>query len=595
MERDDWEEIRRTSQQQEAAQKKRYDQCAFYRICAVLCAVGFGIAGYHLAFWLDYALAALAAAAFVGLVKWHDRIEDAMAWQRAQKETAQAYLDRFGEEWKQTGDPGEEYQSETFPQGKDLDLFGPHSLYQYICMASTPFGRDQLAQWLKEGAPGGEDLAQRQQAVRELAGEREFLLRFQTAARAEQKEKGQAPTQALEGFLQAVRQPGGEKAGLRLLRWALPAVTLAAVALALLGVPRAAGAASLLCGLQLFFALLAYHWNEKQIRPVHRFQQRVAPYRRLAEAVEAMEFQSAELVQLRQTLQGAGDAMKELEALSESASARYNFVAFVLYNGLFLHDFHCVARIQAWRRRYGERLEGWLQALGQMEALISLGTLCHCKAVWCFPQISQSERPFLAAKDIRHPLIGEDKAVGNDFDLCQSICIITGSNMSGKTTFLRTIGVNLTLAYAGGAVAARECAASTMAICTSMRVEDDVSRGISTFYAELLRIKSIIDQSWAGAPMLVLIDEIYRGTNSNDRITGARQTICRLGQPHILTMVTTHDFELCDLEQEPGVRAVNYHFEEQYTEDSICFDYKIKKGRCRTTNAQHLLRLAGIL
>ena len=96
-----------------------------------------------------------------------------------------------------------------------------------------------------------------------------------------------------------------------------------------------------------------------------------------------------------------------------------------------------MARIQAWRRRYGERLEGWLQALGQMEALISLGTLCHCKAVWCFPQISQSERPFLAAKDIRHPLIGEDKAVGNDFDLCQSICIITGSNMSGKTTFLR--------------------------------------------------------------------------------------------------------------------------------------------------------------
>ena len=130
MERDDWEEIRRTSQQQEAAQKKRYDQCAFYRICAALCAVGFGIAGYHLAFWLDYALAALAAAAFVGLVKWHDRIEDAMAWQRARKETAQAYLDRFGEEWKQTGDPGEEYQSETFPQGKDRDRFGPNPLYK---------------------------------------------------------------------------------------------------------------------------------------------------------------------------------------------------------------------------------------------------------------------------------------------------------------------------------------------------------------------------------------------------------------------------------------------------------------------------------
>jgi DNA mismatch repair ATPase MutS len=167
--------------------------------------------------------------------------------------------------------------------------------------------------------------------------------------------------------------------------------------------------------------------------------------------------------------------------------------------------------------------------------------------------------------------------------------------MSGKTTFLRSIGVNMALAYAGGPVCAKNFETTCMALFTSMRIQDDVSQGISTFYAELLRIKTMVQYSVHKRPMLLLIDEIFKGTNSADRIIGAKETIKKLSQPWIISMISTHDFELCELSDNEDVKAVNYHFSEYYVNDEIRFDYIIKKGRCKTTNAKHLMRMAGIL
>ena len=160
---------------------------------------------------------------------------------------------------------------------------------------------------------------------------------------------------------------------------------------------------------------------------------------------------------------------------------------------------------------------------------------------------------------------------------------------------MRSIGINLFLAYAGGAVLADEFEAAEMAVFTSMRLSDNVGEGISTFYAELLRIKEIIDYSHQGKPMIALVDEIYRGTNSQDRIFSAAETLRRLSKPQAMTIVTTHDFELCDLEKERSLDAVNYHFSEYYQHDEILFDYVIRPGRCQTTNARQLLRLVGIV
>ena len=165
--------------------------------------------------------------------------------------------------------------------------------------------------------------------------------------------------------------------------------------------------------------------------------------------------------------------------------------------------------------------------------------------------------------------------------------------MSGKTTFLRTIGVNMILFQAGAPVCADEFIASPLSIYTSMRVHDDVSEGISTFYAEILRIKQMMEESKKKEPILVLIDEIFKGTNSADRILCAKQAIVRLHLPWVICAVSTHDFELCDLEYDEKIQARNYHFSEYYEDDRIHFDYTLKDGRCKTTNAKQLMKMAG--
>jgi DNA mismatch repair ATPase MutS len=230
-----------------------------------------------------------------------------------------------------------------------------------------------------------------------------------------------------------------------------------------------------------------------------------------------------------------------------------------------------------------------------MEVRISLAVPAQVREVVCWPVIKAAPEPQITATDLMHPLIREGQAIGNDVSFKSGIAIITGSNMSGKTTLLRTLGVNAVLAYAGAPVAAAACTLSLMRIFTSMRVGDNIGTGESTFYAELKRIREMIEYVHRQRPMLALIDEIFKGTNSADRIVGAEATLRKLHLPWVLALVSTHDFELCELENDPVVQATNHHFSEYYVKDRIFFDYKMKSGRCQTTNARYLLRMAGIL
>lgn len=570
---------------------KSYNQCAFYRVCAIGWICGFLYAGYRLHFWPNYLFALLGAAAFFWLVRRHDRIERAQELARAQKEVAQQYLHRMDGGWRAASPDGSEYQRTDYPQAKDLDLLGPNSLFQYICAANTQQGRATLAGWLTTCAPLA-TIVRRQQAVEELGKKEALAIEMQAYARAAVTGK-KAPA----GWPR-IEQPA-QPAILSAMRWLLPACTLLALAAALLGLGGdwAWGVFGGLFGLQFFIALAGYPRNHRILAEVDKFSSKIKPYQELFSLVEGVQFESEEIRQIQQTLQSGGSAsaaLGQLQQVADLAEAHTNFIAFVLSNGLCLLDFQAAAKACAWQRRYGQAAQRWLEAIGRLEALLSLSTLCGVKRQTCFPQIEESASPYLRLQNVLHPLIQEEQAVGNDFAMEHGTCIITGSNMSGKTTFLRTIGVNLALAYAGGPTLAASFQASRMAVYTSMRIEDSISEGISSFYAELLRIKEIIDHSQRPEPMLALIDEIYRGTNSKDRITGAAETVRRLAGDHIITMLTTHDFELCDLQQDAAVHAVNYHFSERYTENEILFDYRIKPGRCQTTNARHLLRMVGI-
>ena len=546
---------------------------------------------------------------FLMLIRYHSKLEEEQASLKDAQSILKEYMARFGDGWKSFPVDGARYLNDDFLEARDLDLFGKNSLYQYICTASTIWGQDQLARWLSLPGKGlttdsvsqiSHEMKSRQQAVAELAQKTELCMEFETGARPLRNIGYDESRKIMDNFFRALETDNHFPVVCRMLLRLFPILTLTFLFSALLGVHRhlTIPLFAFLAFAQLMSAFLGFYWNNKALLPIYQMNRAITPYRKLFQLLERESFDSPYLRDLQKTLLKDGTAsvaLKELESITDSVCTRHNVYAFLLCNSLFLHDYHCVERYGKWKDNYRDILESWLKVLGNAETLISLGVISHTREFHCLPGIVDSRHPVLTACDIRHPLIQESSAVGNDIDLTHRTCIITGSNMSGKTTFMRSIGVNLVLAYAGGYCTASSLQVSLMELCTSIRTEDDVNEGISTFYAEILRIRQMIEVSRKQIPMISMIDEIYKGTNSKDRLFAAKETIRNLSKPDTFTLVTTHDFELCDLENDLDIDAKNYHFTEHYKENRILFDYKLRDGRCTTTNARYLLRMAGIL
>jgi len=253
-----------------------------------------------------------------------------------------------------------------------------------------------------------------------------------------------------------------------------------------------------------------------------------------------------------------------------------------------------VTAFMRWRVDAANHLRTWIDAWSEVEVLMSLASIGQTRTVYCFPTFYEEEEPHLCVEGLTSLLVADAKGVPNDVELTAGTTIITGANMSGKTTWIRTLAAAVIVAYSGAPVCAKSFSVSRLAVMTSIRVNDDISRGVSTFYAELMRIKSMIEYTERNLPMLCCIDEIFKGTNVNDRVVGAKEAIRRLTNDNTITLVTTHDFQLCDMVSENS-RIANAHFEEYYEGDEIKFDFKLRKGRTHTTNAKYLLRMAGII
>lgn len=547
--------------------------------------------------------------AFLMLVRCHGILEQKQTYLKDLQSVLKDYMARFGNGWKSFPMDGARYLNDDILEARDLDLFGKGSLYQYICTAGTIWGQDQLAFWMSLPGKGFtrettlqtvHEIRSRQQAAAELTKKPEFCMELETAARGLRNIEYDECRKIMEHFFHALETKNSFPLACRILIRLFPLLTLTLLFSALLGVHRhlTMPLFFLLAFAQLVSAGLGFYRNNKVLSPIYQMNRTITPYRKLFHLLEQESFDSPYLKDLQKTLLKSGSAsaaLKDLEKITDSVCARHNIYAFLLYNSLFLHDYHCVEWYEKWKDSYKYSLKAWLKAVGNVEALISLGVICHTRKFHCLPVIADSKHPLLAASDIKHPLLKESSAVGNNIDLTHGTCIITGSNMSGKTTFIRSIGINLALAYAGGFCTAASLRISLMELCTSIRTEDNVNEGISTFYAELLRIRRMIEVSKKQIPMISLIDEIYKGTNAKDRIFAAKETIRNLSKPYAVTLITTHDFELCDLEKDLDIHGKNYHFTEHYKENKILFDYKLKEGRCTTANARHLLRMAGIL
>jgi DNA mismatch repair ATPase MutS len=259
-------------------------------------------------------------------------------------------------------------------------------------------------------------------------------------------------------------------------------------------------------------------------------------------------------------------------------------------------DAHCAFALSRWRARAGKRLRGWLEAIGEVEALASLGafTFEHPDFAWPEP----AAQPMLEASALGHPLIADDQRVGNDVRLpCAGrALVVTGSNMSGKSTLLRAIGVNVVLACAGAPVCARSMRVGPLRVATSMRVEDSLARGVSHFYAELQRLKRIVDWARDSSPgaVLFLLDEILHGTNSRERVVGARAVVRDLLGTGALGAISTHDVGITAIVQELPDRVENVHFEEQVSGTTMTFDYVLRPGVVQSSNALRLMRAIGL-
>ena len=536
---------------------------------------------------------ALLLVCFAVLVRRHGRLRRQQLLLQGRLRALEWYLARWRGEWQEASPDGSEFLSEDSPQAVDLHLLGRASCFQYLCCARTRLGREALAGALSPVPPARGEILARQQAVRELTERPELCLALAAAG------QGLPEGDDLRPLLQGLGEEQRELLPAQVaspLRFILPGALLLSVVFSAGGIlPWQLPA--LLVMLQFGLALLAMRAHQEALAPLAPLERGLQAYGEVFALVEGQHFASPHLQKLAEKLrQGqAAASLGELADLADSVLARRNLLLFFLGNALLLWDSHLTARFLKWRRRSGSQLSGWLASWGELEVLLSLGAVALTREQYVFPEVVEEGAPLLQGEGITSLLLPEGRAVANAADFRGESCIITGSNMSGKTTYLRTLGGAAVLAYAGAPVCARSFRISPMGVFTSIQVTDDLSQGISTFYAELLRVRQMVEAAEGGAPLFLCIDEIFKGTNSADRIVGARAAIERLTRPHILMLVTTHDFELCELKDRAGKPLRNFHFEEHYEEGRIRFDFIMRPGPCRTRNAKYLLGMAGIL
>lgn len=287
--------------------------------------------------------------------------------------------------------------------------------------------------------------------------------------------------------------------------------------------------------------------------------------------------------------------MKDLSDIITDFDARLNGMVGGFLNLFWVWDLRCSVRLAKWHKNYSAQVIEGLSRIGKFEELISFATLAYNEKDWSFPDIQDSIG--LQALDIGHPLIHQSIRVCNDFSLsgCSTANILTGSNMAGKSTFLRTIGINMVLAFSRAPVCARSCSLGIFHIVSYMRIKDSLTDQISTFKAELVRLRMILNTAQENANTFVLIDEMLRGTNSKDKYLGSKAFIKKPIAQKTPMLFSTHDLQLSELQSEYQIEVRNYHFDIQILEGEMNFDYQLKPGACKTFNAYLLLKEIGLV
>ena len=534
-----------------------------------------------------YIVGAIFTMIFIRLKNYHEELKRRQRFLKSRLTVVNSYISRARGTWRKRANDGSIYLKKERPQDEDLHIFGAGSIYQYMCAARTKRGRDLLAEAFKFEPPDFNEVRNRQRAVAELLQRPRLTLDLEAQGRLMPKNHDTSE------LIESVEEEREELGKIYRLRYVQPLIVAAGFLIWQLGYADWTLIVAVMFFGLLFAAAAIPAVNDK-IQALELIRQELKVYETVFERLEGTNFRSKSLMAIQEILTDetrASNELKKLRLLVKLAKWRHNPLWFIIGNGLCIIDYHMVSWYMQWRSRAAWHLRSWIDAWSEMEVLMSLATIGQTREDYCFPVLREGKEPYLKAEGLTSLLV--TKGVGNDVELTAGTTIITGANMSGKTTWIRTLAGAVMLAYAGAPVCARSFEVSGLTVLTSIRVNDDISEGLSTFYAELLRLKGMIERTERGETLLICIDEIFKGTNSNDRVSGAKEAIRRLTTDNNITLVTTHDFELCEMAKE-NAHIKNSHFEEYYEGEEIKFDYKLREGRTHTTNAKYLLRLAGI-
>lgn len=577
------------------ALRVRYDVFAWARLAVLALA----IAGAVFTVWKQwgaYGWCATAVAAVVFVVLWtlHSRLAAKVDRTKLARVYNERGVKRLDGDWKTFEDHGERYRRDDHAYALDLDVFGPASLFQLLNDTRTRIGARRLASWLASPAPAS-TITTRQQAVKDLATRHEWRESF--AVEGTSATDTSPDPEALLAW--AERSPVLSAGGLvKVAVWLGPALLiLAAVAGAHPSVPNWIWGVPYLLNMVISLAVA------KRLQPIiDAVSERADDLERHGEMLRLVEdtsFDADGLVELKGRLSASGSpASLEIRRLARVVSildARRNGAFRALIGPALLWDLHCVIALEEWQRRVGSSARGWMRVLADMEALSSLATFSFERPSFAFPVIEPGKLHF-EARGLGHPLIGDDARVVNDVSLPGpgSVLLVTGSNMSGKSTLLRSIGIAGVLAMAGAPVCAAELRLSPCVVRSSMRVSDSLTDGISRFYAELLKIKTVTETAERNEPVLFLLDEILHGTNSRERHIGARSIIRTLVQRGAMGAVSTHDLALASLAEEMPDRISLVHLQEQVVNGEMVFDYRLRGGVVKSGNALRWMRHVGL-
>ena len=566
--------------------KNKYSRISFFRLISFLSAAVLIIAGIAGKSPVSVIAGVVIFAVFMYLVKLHTDLNNGIKYDEIYISVLDRYVSRKAGKWTEFSDDGSQYLSKDDTLSYDLDLLGHGSLYQYISIAHSEAGKKRLADTLSMKRDVYPQRKKRYAAIRELAGIRDdFRYEFETMIISTSADPKSVNENA-----------GPVPVWMYLFMALIPIINIISIVM-VLGFGYNPGLI-----LITFMAGLMLSWIPKgrvdsYISPVYGYGKIAGDYYKVLSGLTQVEFESEMLKDIQSRVTGNDGilkAVKSMEKIGDLANISFNPILHMLLVGFLGWDYYLALISSRWTEKNKGVFDESGEMIAELEELMSLSVLMALNDT-CEPEIIEARR--IEFEDIYHPLINSDKVVKNSADLASSVTVITGSNMSGKTTFMRAIAINTVLSYIGCGAAASVFRVPHMKLFTSMRVRDDVSEGISTFYAEILRIKAMADYADSGneLPMLCLIDEIFKGTNSADRIVGATEAVSTLSDADCMVILTTHDFELCDLKTKSGKSAENYHFEESYEGDEIVFDYKLKNGRCTTRNAISLLKMAGIV